>query len=157
VPVSRERSAFISDRTLTVIEAAINKDADAVGDAVADVGEKYGHSGVYAMCVGLAEAVRRAQMPEAKVGDGTLSGDQMFAVMLDGTPESPREVGIVWAAQFIAAYINGDKVQTTALFAAHLDDQVQAFENISALIDAAGGACRKRFREGGTLDAQPKD
>ena len=49
----------IARRCVTVLSAAIDRDAESVARDIAYVGETYGHRGVYSMCNAFGEAIKR--------------------------------------------------------------------------------------------------
>lgn len=135
------------DRTTALYLAAIDRESATVADYIGEIGTHYGHSGVYALCCGLAEIVLKIVFPDQARGDGTLTSD-MFVLAVHGDLTTDRvSAARLWAARFVTMYGNGDAEGTLALFFGGLDDEEQAVGNVRALIGIAADLGRAKFQQ----------
>lgn len=137
---------FLADRAYRVIAAAVYRDDEAVAAGIEDISTAYGHDGVFALCYALCGTIHKAAFPHMKRGDGTLAGD-MMVVEANREPDCPNSAATLWAAQFLAAYINGDGGTTASLFYGCLDDRERAVGSVLTLISMTGDIVRQRNEE----------
>lgn len=148
MPVSDdpERIEWLGQRTMRLICAAMDRDADEAARLLEDIGKRYGHDGVYATCCALSEAARVWAFPSVRRGDGSLTGDILAIERLPGAKDDPASL---WACRFLAAYVNGDAATSTALFFGQLEDQELIIGGVTALIGMVGGIGRQVEAESG--------
>lgn len=111
---SDERTLWLTKHTGDLLGAMVIRDPVVAEEAMDAITEKYGETGVLTACYTAAEIARRIAFPNARPGDGTLSGDSMIAV--EQAPNVEINPHQLWAARFLAAYINGDTATLAALF-----------------------------------------
>lgn len=135
-----ERMQFLTDRTMRLLCAAMDRDPEQAANLLGEIGERYGHDGVYGVCCALAEAVRTWAFPTVPRGDGSLTGDMLILEKLPGAKDDPATD---WACRFVTSYINGDDDINTALFFGNLGDQELTIGGVTALIGMAGSIGRQ--------------
>jgi hypothetical protein len=134
------------EATVHILGAAMDRDADEAGRAVLHVAETYGDAGMFSVCNALAAAV-------AKLTHGDATGLEAAVITLDGTNPDDIPPGLrradLFAARFVAAFVNDDMGMRMALFNAPIvaDDDDQAVRNVSALIHLAGSLARLKADE----------
>jgi hypothetical protein len=140
-----ERLHWLSDRTMRLLCAAMDRDPDETTHLLEEIAERYNASGMYAVCCALAQSVLTLAFPEFKRGDGTLDDGEMLAVQrLPGASDDPH---ILWAVRFVAAYANGDMGTTDALFFGSMDDEDAHGGGVVALIAMAADIARAKEAE----------
>jgi len=139
-----ERMEFLADRTMRLICAAMDRQPEQASQLIEEMGERYGHDGMYGVCCALAETVRQWVWPEVKRGDGTLTGDMLA---IEKLPSAREDRATDWAVRFVAAYVNGDGDNTTALFFGQLDDQELILGGVIALVAMVGDIGRQKEAE----------
>lgn len=137
---------WMAEQVGRVVLAAVDRDNEAVADAISAVGERYGSGGVYALCCGLAEAITR-------MGDYTKAEGGDFygfeTVHVDRGPIAPEDVDegskpVMVAMRFVTAYLNGDSQQQLAIFFA-AETPEQAMEVPIGLVNLVGAYGRDRL------------
>jgi hypothetical protein len=127
-----ERMQFLTDRTMRLLCAALDRDPDEVIRLLAEISDTYNASGVYGVCCALAQSLLTLTWPEFKRGNGTLDDGVMLAIQkLPGSKDDPH---VLWAARFVAAYANGDMDTTDALFFGSMPDEDAHGGGVVALI-----------------------
>lgn len=139
-----ERTAWLGQHAMRLICSAIDNDPDEASRLIGEIGERYGLDGIFGTCYSLAEAVRVWAFPQLKRGDGSLTGDMLAIERLPGASDDPASL---WAAQFLAAYVNGDSSTTTALFFGQLDNEDLILGGVAALIGMVGSIGREVQQE----------
>lgn len=141
-----ERLQWLSERTTRLLCAAMDRDPDEVARLLEEIADAQGGTGMYAVCCALAETVRQFAFPNVKQGDGSLTGDMLVIERLPGAtePGSPHDL---WAARFVAAYVNGDGDTSTALFFGSMGDEDAHTGGVIALIAMAASIARQREAE----------
>lgn len=139
-----ERLEWLSDRTMRVLVAAMDRDGDQVADLLGEIGDAHGAQGMYGVCCALSETVRQFAFPSVRQGDGSLSGDMIAIQKLPGAKDEPDAL---FAARFVAAYINGDHDTTTSLFFGSIRDEEAHAGGVVALIGLAADIARQREAE----------
>jgi hypothetical protein len=143
----RERRDWLTDRTMRLLCAAMDRDPDQVCRLLEEIAETYDASGMYGVCCALAQSVLTLAFPEFKRGDGTLDDGAMLAVQrLPAATDDPHSL---WAARFTAAYANGDMDTTDALFFGSMPDEDTHTGGVIALIGMAASIARQREAEAG--------
>lgn len=136
-----ERAEFISAQVNTIIDGAIDGDAAAIGEALAAIGARYGHDGVYVACCSLAEIIHRRVFPDAVRGSAELTNEQVAERL--GPPATDRSrKATVWAARFVMLYINGDARACANSFYWGLTNRQQSIVNVAALVALTGEVLR---------------
>lgn len=143
-----ERTRYLADQTGRIILAAVDRDHDTVARAIEEIGTAYGHDGVFQLCYALSEAVHQLVFPQVTRGDGSLTGD-MIAIQANKPPSSLSGAASLWAARFVAAYINGDASTTNSLFYGGLENRDQILANVATLVGLAGDVARQKEQPGG--------
>lgn len=146
-----DRKKWLVARAKTLLLAAVDNDDDTAAAVLAEVGGRYGHGGVFAVCCALCEALRQWVFPNMKRGDGSLTGD-MVRFEIDG--DAPVDRAILWSARFLAAYCNGDGDTLEALFFAQTGDQQLIIGGVAELVNMAGDIGRIKKAE---FDAKPSE
>ena len=138
-----EQLEWLTEQTGRILTAAVDRDARAASDAIAETADRYGHSGVYSLCCALAETVRVLVFPTVQ-GDGTLTGEILAMVKLPGaTADRPTE----WAGRFITTHVNGDGATNATLFFHNLHDAGNVVvKGVAALILIVGDVARQAER-----------
>lgn len=137
-----ERLQWLSERTMRLLCAAMDRDPDEVARLLEEISEAYGGQGMYGVCCALSETVRQFAFPGIKRGDGSLTGGMLVIERLPGVAEDdgPHDL---WAARFVAAYINGDMDTTDALFFGSMGDEDAHAGGVIALIGMAASIARQ--------------
>lgn len=138
-----EKTKRLYYKFTALLSAAMNRDAEAVADMLAEIGQTEGDDGVYAICCALAHSVVRLGFPDAEPGDGILDGDMMVVETMEGFT-GPTDAAALWACRFVAAWFNGDRDTCLTYFCAEADLD-QFARNVWALIGMA--ACVARAKE----------
>lgn len=139
-----DRIPWLADQTGRIILAAVDRDPDTVATALAEVGERYGHNGVYGLCCALATAVHQLAFPNFKQGDGTLTGDMLAIQKLPGAKDEPATE---WACRFVATHINGDGPTNADLFFGNLGDEDVLLSGVISLVAMVGDIARQKEAE----------
>lgn len=125
------RTHWLATKTVQIIAGATIRDTDRVVRAIEDVDDRYGPDGLYGVCYGLAESVRCMVWPE-----------------VDQLPDAAGSRGALWAARFLAAYVNGDADTASALFYGQLGDHELILDGLAALVEVVGEAGRQAMDGG---------
>lgn len=136
-----ERTAWLHRQFEVILEAAMERRADDIIDAISETGERYGGEGVFAICCALAETVRSLAFPDVKQGDGSLTGDMLIVENLTGKEGHPASL---WACRFVVAYVNGDAGNTTSLFFGSMLDPDAHVAGVIELIMIAADMARQQ-------------
>lgn len=140
-----ERMQFLTDRTMRLLCAAMDRDADEVARLLGEIADTYDASGMYGVCCALAQSVLTLAWPEFKRGNGTLNDGEMLAIQkIPGGRDDPHTL---WAARFLAAYANGDMDTCDALFFGSMPDEDAHAGGVVALIAFAADIARQREAE----------
>lgn len=139
-----ERLEWLGERTMRLLCAAMDRDADTVTSLMAEMADRYGPGGIYGVCCALSEAVRQLGFPSFERGDGSLTGDMLAIEKLPGAKSDPHTE---WACRFVVAYINGDMDNTDALFFGTVDDEDLHTGGVIALIAMAADIARQAEAE----------
>jgi hypothetical protein len=139
-----ERLQWLSERTMRLLCAAMDRDADEVTRLLDEIVGRYNASGMYGVCCALAETVRQFAFPTVQRGDGSLAGDMLAIERLPGAPDDPHAL---WAVRFVASYVNGDGDTSTALFFGSLADEDAHCGGVLALIGMAADIARQKEKE----------
>lgn len=115
-----ERSIWLTEQTGDLLGSMVLRNIERAQDALDLIAEKEGTAGVFMACYGAAEITRRMKFPHVRRGDGSLNQSHMMAVLPDPKANVPAKY--LWAAQFFAAYCNGDDATAHALFHSTIDD-----------------------------------
>lgn len=143
-----ERTTYLADQVGRILIAAMDRDPESVAGCFGDVGDRYGDDGVYGVCCALASVVHTLVFPQLKRGDGSLAGDMLAIEKLPGGSDDPHSL---WAARFVAAFVNGDDSTTVALFYGTLDtDQDITMGGVAGLVRMAGDVARHTEQHGDT-------
>ena len=139
--MTREQAAELTNRCVTILAAAIDRDADAAGREITQIAETSGDAGVFCVATAVAEAVRRSAYP--------YNGTASVQMLTGGEPEdlSPDLRAELFAARFLAAHVNGDSQTAMALFRAPIlaEDDEQACRNVAALVNLAASIARHQL------------
>lgn len=143
-PLSPAQVDDLSEATMRILAAAMDRDADEAGRRIMYVAENYGDAGMYSVCNALAAV-------GAKLTYGDEEDLGAAVVTLDGSnpddfPPGPARADL-FAARFFAAFMNGDEGMKLALFSAPIvaGDDDQACRNVAALVNLAGSLARHRM------------
>jgi hypothetical protein len=136
-----KRLKKLGDLAMRLLAAAIDRDTDTTVGLLEEIGTEYGTHGMYGTCCALAETVRQFAFPKVKQGDGSLTGDLVF---IQQTPGSKGDPYALWAARFVAAYINGDADTSTALFFGNVRDADAHTGGVVALVAMAADLAREK-------------
>lgn len=139
-----DRIPWLTDQTGRIIVAAVDRDADTIATALGEIGDRYGHDGVYGVCCALASAVHTLAFPGVKQGDGTLTGDILAIEKLPGAKDEPATE---WACRFVTSHINGDGPTNTSLFFGNLGDEDLILGGVIALVAMTGDIARQKEAE----------
>lgn len=139
-PADPERLQWLSDRTMRLLCAAMDRDGETVTNLMAEMADRYNAAGIYGVCCALSETIRQFAFPTLKRGDGTLTGDMLAIEKLPGAKDDPHTQ---WACRFVVAYINGDSGNTDALFFGTIDDEDLHTGGVVALIAMAADIARQ--------------
>lgn len=139
-----ERLEWLSDRTMRLLCAAMDRDAAEAVRLAAEIADTYGTHAMYGVCCALSETVRQFAFPGVKQGDGSLTGDMLAIKKLPGGKDDPHAL---WACRFVVAYINGDADTTTALFFGSIRDEEAHTGGVIALIAMAADIARQKEAE----------
>lgn len=129
--INREDAHWIAQQAHEVIRQAIHGTPESTTEAVFAIAMRYGDTGLYGLACSLAEAARAAiGIPR---GDGTLEG-----LMVGVAQQDDDDPASLWASQFVAAYINGDRTTCAALWTAEMlrDGDGDDLGGLAALIGA---------------------
>lgn len=140
-----EKTTWLYNRFATLLSAAMDANGDAVTDVLIEVGQREGSDGIFAICFALADSIRRLAFPGLEIGDGTLTGGMAVVEKISaGAANGP----VLWAARFVAAYINGDKTRCADLFFITLEsDEELHLAAVIELIRMAADVARIREAE----------
>lgn len=141
-----DRTRYLARQTGRIILAAVDRDHYTVAHTIEEIGVEYGHDGVFQLCYALSGAVHQLVFSQIERGDGSLTGE-MVAVQANKAPASLSGAASLWAARFVAAYINGDGGTASALFYGGLVDQDQTMANVATLVALAGDIARLKEQE----------
>ncbi len=139
-----DRIAWLADQTGRLICAAVDRDPDAVSDTLGEIGERYGHDGVYGVCCALATAVHQLAFPNLKQGDGSLTGDMLGIQKLPGAKDDPATE---WACRFVTSHVNGDGPTNASLFYGNLGDEDLILGGVISLVAMVGDIARQAEQE----------
>jgi hypothetical protein len=149
MPADPERAEWLAHTAADLLIAAVDRDEETTAALLCEIVERYDLGGVHSLCFMLASVVHKLAFPKFARGDGTLSGDFLAIWQLPGCDENPAAM---WAARFVAAYINGDGANTSALFFGGLPDARNHVAGVCALIIMASDLARttqEQTRTGG--------
>lgn len=141
---NQERMQFLSDRTMRLLCAAMDRDPEEVTRLLGEIAETYDAQGMYGVCCALAQSILTLAFPDVKRGDGSLSGDMLAIERLPGAFDNPHTL---WAARFFAAYANGDMDTADALFFSSMNDEDAHTGGVVALIAFAADIARQKEAE----------
>lgn len=148
-----ERMQFLTDRTMRLLCAAMDRNHEEVARLVSEIADTYDAQGMYVVCCALAQSVLTLAYPDFKRGDGTLTGDLMA---IERLPNSTGDPHALWAARFLAAYANGDMDTTDALFFGSMSDEEAHTGGVVALIALAADIARQKEAENQARLADPE-
>lgn len=140
-----ERMQFLTDRTMRLLVAAMDRDPDEITCLLEEISERYDAIGMFGVCCALAQSVLTLAFPDFKRGDGTLDDAQMLAV--ERLPEASDDPHTLWAVRFLAAYANGDMDTVDALFYGSMPDADAHAGGVVALIAFAADIARQKEAE----------
>lgn len=141
-----ERIPWLGDRTMRLLCAAMDRDADEVTRLLDEIAQRYDAQGIWGICYALAGAIHKLAFPAVQRGDGTLTGDMLVIDRIPGA--STEDPDALWAARFVVAYVNGDADTANALFYGTMADPNQHAGGVIALIAMAADIARQREAEG---------
>lgn len=134
----------LAEITGSVLLAAIDRDHEAINRYVNEVIDRWGAAGMYCLCCGLAGAFKGLTSGTDPVGGATVFtvGD----IDIDNLPPEARPP--LFAARFLAAYLNDDHAMAGALFRAPLvaGDGEGLNRNFSALLNIVSDVGREKER-----------
>lgn len=143
-----ERMQFLTDRTMRLLCAAMDRNADEVGRLLDEIAGRCNASGMYGVCCALAQSVLTLTWPDFKRGDGSLDDGTMLAIQrMPGREPEADEPHSLWAARFLAAYANGDMDTADALFFGSMPDEDAHAGGVIALIALAADIARAKEAE----------
>lgn len=142
-----ERSIWLTKQTGNLLGAMIVRDVQGAQDALDQIAEKESVEGVLTACYSAAEITRRTAFPYIKRGDGTLNGQSNGGIMGVSSKAQNAPPGQRWAAQFLAAYINGDDDTAVALFFSNIDKPQEHASGVTALLSMCADVVRDDLTE----------
>lgn len=139
-----QRMQFLTDRTMRLLCAAMDRDPEEVTRLLAEIADTYDAQGMYGVCCALAQSILTLAFPDQQRGDGSLAGDMIAIERLPGASDDPHTL---WAARFFAAYANGDMDTVDSLFFGSMHDDDAHTGGVVALIAMAADIARQREAE----------
>jgi hypothetical protein len=105
---------------------------------------------VYAACAAWAEVVRLfTGLDEGNEFTELEIVDRRSGARMDPREADEFEQPRIWAGQFLATHVNGDRASRLALFNVAAADPAVCARNVLALLDVAGAAVRSQMPGGG--------
>jgi hypothetical protein len=139
--ITDEDREWLDEKYVMLLLAAVDEDFPIVAKLLSKVARRFGHPGIYVICCALAQTIHQVSYPDLEIGDQTIPD---LLATVENAADSPE---LLWASNFVTAYLKGNAPARKTLFFDALKDETsrkQLLGCVSVLIHMAANACRRK-------------